>query len=323
MRLKTRVLIIILASLVGLLVMAGAGLHALRQSLYEERRAQIAQLLDFSEALIKHYYGLETAGILSRDEAQQRAREAIAAQKQGNNYFFIRNLKDDYFILHPIASRLGRPDDGGKTPDGRTVVQAYRDGLEKSPNGRAFIELEAPKPGVPAQKSFPKLNGVLKFEPWGWMPGIGFFIDDIEARFREQATLFLSIGTFLLALVALLLLRMRASILRQLGGEPHDAAECMRRIAGGDLSVNIRLARGDDDSMMASLKLMQMKLTNITTAIQDNTAALEDQVRKFDDAARAYADSRSEEQWPALMKAVSRIGKTSEILKRSIARFKL
>lgn len=323
MRLRTRVLIITLASLLGLITMAAVGLHALRQSLYEERRAQIEQLLTFSEALIKHYHALETTGKLSREEAQAQAKEAIAAQKQGNNYFFIRNLTDDYFILHPISNRLGKPDDGGKTPDGRTVVQAYRDGLAHSSDNKAFVELTAPKPGVPGKRVFRKLNGVLKFEPWGWMPGIGFFIDDIEARFWSQATYFVGIGVALLALVAILLLRMRASILRQLGGEPRDAAESMRRIASGDLSVDIRLAKGDDTSMMASLKLMQMKLTNITSAIQDNTVALSDQVRKFDAAAKAYAETRSEEQLPAVFKAVAKIGKTAEILNRSIARFKL
>ena len=323
MRLKTRVLIIILASLLGLVIMGFFGLHSMRQSMYEERRAQINQSLDFTESLLKYFYAQEASGKLTREEAQARAKEAIGAQKQGNNYYFIRTLKDDYFVLHPIASRLGKPDDGGKFPDGRTVVQAYRDELAKSTDNKAFLELNTLKPGAPENKTYPKLNGVVKFEPWGWMPGIGFFIDDIESRFWNQAIYFLIVGTVLLTLVAVLIFRMRRNILQQLGGEPHDAVESMRKIAGGDLSVNIQLAKGDDNSMMASLKLMQMKLTNITSAIQDNTATLSEQVKSFDDAAKAYAESKSEEQLPALLKAVTKIGKTAEILNRSIARFKL
>ena len=159
MRLKTRVLIIILASLVGLLIMGVFGLHAMRQSMYEERRAQISQLLDFSESLLKYYQSLETSGKMTREEAQARAKEAIGAQKQGiNNYFFIRNLKDDYFIQHPIASRLGKPDDGGKVPDGRSVVQAYRDELAKSTDNKAFLELNTLKPGAPENITYPKCH---------------------------------------------------------------------------------------------------------------------------------------------------------------------
>jgi hypothetical protein len=36
------------------------------------------------------------------------------------------------------------------------------------------VRIHAPKPDVP-DKQFPKMNGVMKFEPWGWMPGTGFY----------------------------------------------------------------------------------------------------------------------------------------------------
>ena len=81
MQLKTRVLIIILASLLGLITMGAFGLHAMRQSMYEERRSQISQLLDFSETLLKHYHAQEVSGKLTREEAQARAKEAIGAQR--------------------------------------------------------------------------------------------------------------------------------------------------------------------------------------------------------------------------------------------------
>ncbi len=324
MRLKTRVQIIILASLLGLVIMGSFGLHAIRQGLYEERRAQIGQLLDFADSLVRFYYAQETSGKMSREQAQARAKEAIGAQRQGiQNYYFIRSLKDDYFVQHPIASRMGKADDGGKLPDGRTVVQAYRDGLAASSDNKTYIDLNTSKPGAPESARFPKLNGALKFEPWGWMIGIGFYIDDIESRFRQQAAYFLAVGSLLLAVVAILVFRMRRDILRQLGGEPHEAAESMRKIAGGNLAVDIPLAQGDDSSMMASLKLMQMKLINITTAIQENTATLSEQIRNFDGATKTYVETKSEEVLPVLLKAANKIGKTADILNRSIARFKL
>ena len=85
MRLKTRVLIIIIASLVGLVAMGSFGLYSMRQGMMEERRAQITQLLDFADSQLKYFQGLEVSGKLSREEAQARAKEAIGAQKQGSN----------------------------------------------------------------------------------------------------------------------------------------------------------------------------------------------------------------------------------------------
>lgn len=319
MRLKTRVQVIILASLICLATMALYGLHAMRQGLYEDRKAQIVHQLKFADALIKHFHALEASGTLTREEAQARVLEALGAQKYDNRYFFIRNLTNDYFVLHPNASKLGKPDDGGKVPDGRSAAQAYREELANSTDNRAFLFL----PGQKSNNTQAKLNGVVKFEPWGWMPGIGFYIDDIEARFWNQALYFLIVGSVLILLLAMLVFRMRGSILRQLGGEPDEAAENMRKIASGDLAVNIRLVEGDDSSMMASLKLMQMKLTNITSSIQDNAVTLAAQVKYFEDASRAYAESKLEEHLSALTKASANIGKTADILNRSIARFRL
>jgi len=259
MRLKTRVFIIIVASLVGLLAMGAFGLYSMRQTMLDERRAQIAQLLDFAASQLSYFHELETSGKLSREEAQQRAKESIGAQKQGdNNYFFIRTLSDDLFVHHPIASRIGKADDGGRLPDGRTTVQAYRDALAASRDNKAFIELSTTKPGAQDKKPYPKLNGVIKFEAWGWMPGIGFFIDDIDARFWKASSLFLMVAGVMFALLAILIFRMRAAILHQLGGDPQDAAESMKKIANGDLGVDIPLEKDDESSMMASLKLMQM-----------------------------------------------------------------
>ena len=323
MRLKTRVLIIVSASLLGLLVMSLFGLYSMRQGMMEERRAQITQLLDFADSQIKYFYGLETSGRMTRDEAQARAKEAIGSQRQGNNYYFIRGLTDDNFIVHPIASRVGKPDNGGLLPDGRTVAQANRDALAQSKDNKAFVELRTLKPGTQDQTLYPKLNGLLKFEPWGWMPGIGFFLDDIDNRFWKQANIFLLVGGLLFALMALLVFRMRTSILRQLGGEPQDAADSMRKIANGNLNVEIVLEKGDNSSLMASLNVMQMKLTNLTSAIQENSTSLSGQVDTFNEAAKSYSESKSEEGLSDLLRSVKKIGKTVGILEKSISRIKL
>lgn len=323
MRLKTRVLIIVAASLVGLLAMGSFGLYSMRQTMLDERRAQITQLLDFADSQLNHFYAMEKSGKLTREEAQQRAKESVGAQQQGNNYFFIRTLSDDFFVYHPIASRMGKPDDGGRLPDGRTTAQAYRDALAATRDNKAFIELTTVKPGAQNKKQYPKLNGVVKFEPWGWMPGIGFFIDDIDARFWKQSSLFLLVAGVMFALLAVLVFRMRAAILDLLGGEPQDAAECMKQIANGDLGVDIQLDKDDDTSMMASLKVMKMKLINLTSSIQDNAQTLSEQVRNFDGASKSYAENRSDEDLSALNRSVKKLGKTADILSKSIARFRL
>ncbi len=321
MRLKNRVMVIITASLASLTIMGAFGLYTVRQSVIEERKEQIIQLLDFADSQLRYFYALEVNGAMTREVAQLRAIEAISAQRQESNYFFIRSLNDDSFIYHPIPTRLGAPDDGGIMPDGRSTAQAYRDALAVSKDGKAFVLIRAPRPDAP-KKQFPKLNGVMKFEPWGWMPGTGFYMDDIEARFWRQAATFLIVGGILLALVAVLVMRMRAVILRQLGGEPYDAAKSMKKIANGDLAIEIDVTEDDNDSLMASLKVMQMKLINMTSTIRENASVLNAQVATFEETARNYAEAKSEDELEKLLQSVKKLGKTAAILEKSISRFK-
>ena len=323
MRLKTRVLIIVLASLLGLVIMGFFGLYTMKQAMMEERRSQITQLLDFADSQLQYFHGLEVSGKMSREEAQARAKEAISAQRKGSNYFIVRSIHDNVLLVHASAGRVGKVDPGGKALDGRPVMEAYMDAINKGNTGQGFVELAAVRPNSGDKTLIKKLSGADKFDPWNWIVVIGFFVDDIEARFWQQAKIFLGVGFVLLGLLATLIFRMRSVILHQLGGEPQDAAESMKKIANGDLGVEIELEKDDNSSLMASLKLMQMKLKNITASIQDNATTLTGQVQGFDDAAKTYSETRSEEEFASLMRAVKKLGKTADILGKSVARFRL
>jgi len=60
-------------------------------------------------------------------------------------------------------------------------------------------------------------------------------------------------------------------LLRQLGGEPQYAAEIAYRIAQGDLSVEVALARGDTSSLLFAIKSMRDNLTGIVTKVRSGT----------------------------------------------------
>ncbi|MBS1156040.1 MAG: hypothetical protein H6R07_1964 [Proteobacteria bacterium] len=273
MKVKTRIWIIVVMALSGMVIMATGGLYNLRQSMKAERQSQIATLLGFADAQLKYFHGLEISGKLAREEAQARAKEAIAAQRKGDDYFFIRTLTDDYLVYHPVASRMGKADPGGKLPDGRTGAQAMRDALAQSKGEAAFVEVYATRPGDPNKTLLPKLLGVSQFAPWGWMPAIGFYTDDIERQFWSSAIKLLIAGAVLVGLVALLAARAMRSILGQLGGEPQYAAEIAQGIANGDLSCSID-TQGRPDSLLGSMRIMQQGLHDIVARFNQASTTL-------------------------------------------------
>ena len=259
MKLRNRILLIIAAALLGMIILGLMGLMQLRTSMLEERQAQIRLILDYSEAQLAYFHGQEKDGKMSRSEAQQRAREAIGAQRKGDDYIFVRSIADDVMLVHANPSRIGKVDLGTKLPDGRPSSVAYKEALAASKDGKAFLTIQTTRPGSQDKTNYPKLNGVVKFEPWGWMAGTGFFVDDIDKAFWEDALKMLVVTVLLLGVILALAFRAMRSILGDLGGEPGYAAQIAQGIAQGDLSQAIE-TQGRSDSLLGSMRTMRENL---------------------------------------------------------------
>jgi methyl-accepting chemotaxis protein len=127
----------------------------------------------------------------------------------------------------------------------------------------------------------------------------------VEARKSAHAT-YAHAHSWTLALIAIAIAAATAlavlivrSVMRQLGGEPGEAASLARSVAAGDLGVPIRLRAGDTTSMMAQLKLMQESLSKVVAGVRQNADSV---ATASSQIAQGNADlsSRTEEQASAL-----------------------
>ncbi|WP_177187718.1 methyl-accepting chemotaxis protein [Formivibrio citricus] len=268
MKIRTKIWGMALTALLGLFVIAFAGLYSLRQNILDERKAQVVQFLDFAESLTRHYQSLEASGKLTRAEAQARAKEAIGAQRKGHDYFFVRSLSDSVMLVHPIASRVGKVDDGGKMKDGRPLVEHYKEALDKSAGGKAILWAEAPRPDKEDKKRlYPKLSGIAKFEPWGWMIGIGFFVDDIEELFWTRAIVLLFIGAAMVVVFAVWTYIVSNRIAKPIV----EAVDVLNEMAKGDFTREINPAyakKNDEIGMLATgINLFTRKMSEMLSGI--------------------------------------------------------
>jgi len=98
-----------------------------------------------------------------------------------------------------------------------------------------------------------------------------------------------------LALAVLLGLLITRSLLRQLGGEPSQAADSLQRVAAGDLTLDIRVRDGDQSSMLFSLQQMVQRLRAIMGDVRmtaDSLASASEQVAA---SAQALSQNASEQ----------------------------
>ncbi len=63
-------------------------------------------------------------------------------------------------------------------------------------------------------------------------------------------------------------------ITRQLGGEPDYAADVVRRVADGDLTIKVALKKNDESSLLAGMAQMVARLTQVMSDVRSSADAL-------------------------------------------------
>jgi methyl-accepting chemotaxis protein len=120
-------------------------------------------------------------------------------------------------------------------------------------------------------------------------------IDQLASRLSGEALRHLIVSSVLtlatLTVALLLALVIVRDLLRQLGGEPADAAAVAERIAGGDLSGEIVVPAGADHSIMASLQRMQDRLGHMVGGSQQSAKALLNAAAELKSAAQQSAQA--------------------------------
>ena len=94
------------------------------------------------------------------------------------------------------------------------------------------------------------------------------------------------------------------SLQRQLGGEPDEAAHIAARIAGGDLSVDIKTRANDESSMLYALRHMRDSLAQIVGQVRAGTDTIATATQQIT-AGNQDLSSRTEQQAGSLEETAS------------------
>ncbi|MGF6708754.1 methyl-accepting chemotaxis protein [Pseudomonas frederiksbergensis] len=116
---------------------------------------------------------------------------------------------------------------------------------------------------------------------------------DVTAN-RAQQTLIglLVLAVLISAIIAFVITR---GLLKQLGGEPAYAAEVLSRVAAGDLDVTIPLRANDTGSMLAAMKGMVEKLSQIIGEVRGAANALSGASEEVSATAQSMSQASSEQ----------------------------
>jgi methyl-accepting chemotaxis protein len=301
MKLSHRLSLLTAAAFLGMVLLGAMSLLSIRNSLIEDRKAQISNLLLMGESLLKRYQGMEASGQLTREQAQAAAALSLTAlNNEGKSYFWARE-PSGLLRAHPNAKLVGTiPQSQAKTYDGRPDGEAYAAAMAQSHVG--FVTLLVKRPG--GTELIPKMNGAVSFPAWNWWLGTGFYMDDIDAAFWRSTWLFGSACLAGALVIGLLCWRMGRSILRLLGGEPAYAASVTERIAAGDLTGRVELRADDDGSLLLAMSRMQARLAGTVSRIRSSVDVIDTGSREIA-AGNNDLSQRTEQQASSLQQTAA------------------
>jgi len=198
LRLRMKFFIIIVLGLTGMGAIGIVCLYILYANLMEDRLTKTHHLADSAYSLVAHFHDLEQKKILSRQEAQKAAQEALQSMRYDQKEYFWINDMHPKMIMHPIKPELNGQD-LRKTKDagGFLLFQAFVDIVKDSGEGK--VEYLWPQPG--SDEPVQKISYVKGFTPWGWIIGTGIYVDDVSQIFLSKALLVFGMGLVVVAIV--------------------------------------------------------------------------------------------------------------------------
>jgi methyl-accepting chemotaxis protein len=284
-------------SLVFITLISIADAWQARTVRFDERKTDLIHATEIALAITKLYGDKAAAGTMTVEQAKSEALAAIKSIRYGNGtgYFTILN-SEPVIVMHPIHPEMDGKNVGGyKDPNGVALYKETVDVVKSA--GHGFVSYMFSKP--PTNAIAPKVSYSGYYAPWDWILQTGAYTDDIDAAFH--ASLYKSLGFLLVAagLLVGVVIWINRSILRQLGGDPAQAAEIAGRIANNDLTVTVNTAQGDGSSLMYSMKRMQEQLTTMISGIRSSSTSIASATSQIA-AGNQDLSQRTEEQAAAL-----------------------
>lgn len=176
----------------------------IKESMTKQRKAAISELSNFVNHTIDTYYQEEVKGTLSREKAQDKAKEMIRGFRygvDGKNYFWITTM-NHVMVMHPYRLDLEGVDMTNlQDINGKKFVQNFAKIVREHGAGyEEYMWQWKDNPDLIVKK----VSYLKGFKPWNWFTGTGVYYMDIDAEATQLVNEQLNITLVILFIVFVL-----------------------------------------------------------------------------------------------------------------------
>jgi methyl-accepting chemotaxis protein len=306
---------LVLLTLIGLTVLGTFRVSSINESL-----TTIGDINSVKQRYAINFRGsVHDRAIAVRDVVLEADKSAVAVQQQ-----LINKLAKDYAQSAEPLERL-LASSPATIPDELSALAAIKAIEAKAlPLTEKVIALRLADQGPEAMAL---LLSDVRPAYVAWLASINRLIDIEEAKNKTESasarsiaqgfdSLMLIVTVLAIALGSLIAWLITRSLLRQLGGEPSEAAALARSVAQGDLSGRIALQAGDSSSLMAQLQAMQTSLASVVANVRQGAEGV---ANTSVEIAQGNGDlsNRTEQQASALETTASSMEELSATVKQN------
>ena len=330
LNIKYKLTLLVGLFLVTFLANSGILIFGSRDTMIEDRKAKLQNIIETAHSVAKFYYDKAQSGEMTEEEAQSQAITAIKWMRyDGKNGYIWINDYHPTMVMHPYVSKLDGQDlTDYKDPNGKHLFVEFVKTVNAQ--GSGFVDYVWQK-GNDANNLIPKISFVQGFKPWNWILGTGVYIEDVDAAFNSHL-----LQTGIAVVVIILVLSGFAYFIGRSISRPlllavdvatdlaagdtsreivvntkdesgqllramnkmmisaRAAADVAKNIAGGKLNQDIHV-RSDKDELMQSLKTMADRLIEVVSGVQASAENVATGSQALNDSSMEMSQGASEQ----------------------------
>lgn len=207
-----------------------------QEDIMNNKREMIQELTNTVWSVLSGYEQDEQDGLLTREEAQQAAKNRIQHLRYGDeskDYFWITDMTP-VMIVHPFRSDLNGKDLSNFTdPHGKKLFVECVRKVNESEQGYVDYMWQWKDDSL---HIVPKLSFVKLFKPWNWVVGTGIYLDDVKKDISRltQRMMWITFGiSVLLAFLLFYILKQSINVERKriaVAEDLHESKEKFRTL---------------------------------------------------------------------------------------------
>jgi methyl-accepting chemotaxis protein len=271
---RTKILLITAVAIVGSITIVAVVLSSYRGIILEQKKLATRHVVETAIGVIEHYESAAKSGAIDLELAKQEALTKLRGMRyEGEAYFWVNDMHPT-LIMHPKEPELeGKDMSDFKDSNGKRLFVEFVNTVKQSKSG--FVNYM--RPSHDSDKQIDKMSYVQGFEPWGWILGSGFDLDDVDKEFGSKAS-----QTAIMVLVMLLtLIAVSSYVIRWITSALSFAVNVADTVASGDLTKQIDVKSDDEiGNMLQALKTMNEKLLTIVNDVRYSSDSISSTVKQ-------------------------------------------